>query len=268
MVDRSNGDGARGGPIGDDNSGVGTTVVGGQPPGRQRRPLAGVPLGIERVLLAAAADPALRVALCGPARATALQGRAFALTASETAMLMALPGPQLEAAIARLDTSHQNLERRRFMKAVAASVITLAAAGAQERCGGIRPDDVIEDTPSAPGGVRPDDVFEDVPKVADGARVDVPEWGGPDLYPETEPANLGIRPDAVDGWSDGAPSRRVRDTAGGDDSAGASEILPDSPTASLGIRPDAVDDSAAADGAVEFLPETSAASRGNRPDVD
>jgi hypothetical protein len=126
--------GQLGADLDDSDSGSGTTIVGGQPPGGPRRSLQNVPVGMERLLWAAATDAAFREALLRD-RDAAAAARGFALRRSEVTMLRLAPREQLAAAIDGLDTSSASLERRTFMRAVAASVITLAAADALSGCG-------------------------------------------------------------------------------------------------------------------------------------
>jgi hypothetical protein len=105
-----------------------TTIVGGQPPDHQRSQVR-VPAGVERVLCLAAVDPEFRAALLGEDRERAIARRRLRLRESERRMLQLAPAAQLEAAIQGLDISPENLERRRFMGAVAASAAAIAAAG-------------------------------------------------------------------------------------------------------------------------------------------
>jgi len=84
-----------------------------------------VPVGVEKVLFTAALEPEFRARLLQD-RGSAAIDRGFQLRPSEIEMLRLVPAAQLEAAIDRLDTSGANLERRGFMRAVAASALTLA----------------------------------------------------------------------------------------------------------------------------------------------
>ena len=108
------------------------TIVGGQPRARQGHKV-NVPAGIERVLYLAAANPAFRVQLFKE-REQAAARAGVSLSASERAMLRLAPEEQLAASIERLDISVENLERRSFLQAVAASAVTVAAAGAAGAC--------------------------------------------------------------------------------------------------------------------------------------
>lgn len=186
------------------DQGVGTTIVGGQPPGGGRK-LARVPVGMERVLYAAAVDAVFRGALMAD-RQQAVQSRGFALTPSEQAMLKAIPEAQLAASIDGMDTSAENVERRSFLQVVAASAVTVAAGEVVAGCS----DDDDKDAG------KKVDMGPDTGPATDGIR--------PDLGPDTGPAVQGIRP--------------------GLDSAGISPDLPQPrdamivpEVASYGIRP-------------------------------
>lgn len=88
-----------------------------------------VSAGIERVLFLAATDDGFRAALMRD-RGGAVEAAGLHLQASERAILQHAPAELLAGAIASLDTSQSNVQRRTFMKAVAASTAGLAAAGA------------------------------------------------------------------------------------------------------------------------------------------
>jgi hypothetical protein len=169
---------------------VGPTIVGGQPPPHRHRSTVDVPVGLERLLYAAAVDAEFREVLLRE-RETAARARGFSLRDSESAMLRTVPEAQLRAAIDSVDTTTENLERRTFLRAVAASAVTLAAGGALGGCGeekvqvhmndagGIRPDGdagprrdtVTTDTAEPSRGIRPDVVPVDLPKPGvDGIR--------------------------------------------------------------------------------------------------
>lgn len=208
----------------DDPSSVGTTIVGGQPSGSPRRQVNKVPVGVERVLYTAAIEPSFRARLLAE-RETAVAERGFTLRPSELAMIRLAPAEQLSAAIDNLDTSDRGLERRGFMRAVAASLVTLAAADTISACaeepspagqrvveGGVRtwdgprlgadmgvvpgdiniPRDTPEFNPDA--GVRPD-VSVDVRREELGPAGIRPDNGAVDLEIDLGPAVDGIRPD-------------------------------------------------------------------------
>jgi hypothetical protein len=150
-----------------DDGGVAPTIVGGQPPGRGRKGIKGIPVGVERVLYAAASDDAFRQRLLQDRRA-AVQERGFELRASELAMLELAPAAQLQAAIDGMDVTPQNLERRKFLRAVAVSAATLGAGAALVGCG----DDDDKENPPVPAGIRPDSAGvrpDSGPPAGDGA---------------------------------------------------------------------------------------------------
>lgn len=168
---------ARGQFSADDPSSPQTTIVGGQPPSRLRRTLKGVPVGMERALLLAASDPDFRQALAEDAGAAVARWN-LELRPSELAMLRAIPADQLEATIAGLDITPQNLQRRRFLRSVAAGVATLAAADAMLGCDGdddpLPPDQGV----GADAGVRQDGSPYTPDQGWLDQKVDPPQEGG------------------------------------------------------------------------------------------
>lgn len=131
---------------------VGTTIVGGQP--RGRRELLNIHVGVEKVLYTAAVDPEFRRALLAD-RAAAVEAQGFALLDSELAMLRAVPEAQLLASIDGMDLSDDNLQRRTFLRAVAASAATVivgeSVAGCDMADDGSRPDDIGLKPDAGPG---------------------------------------------------------------------------------------------------------------------
>ncbi len=120
-------------------------------------------VGLERVLYLAATEPEFREALEQDAE-EAIARRGLALGDSELAMLRAVPPDQLRANIRGLDISDDNLQRRTFLRAVAASAATVTSVAALTGC----------------------DDEDKQPRVDTGIRAD----GGPDLA-----ASMGIKPD-------------------------------------------------------------------------
>ena len=172
---------------------AGPTIVGGQPP-RQGRSLKGVPVGIERVLFLAAMEPDFRQALLadGADRQAVVEDRGLTMRASELAMLRFIPSSQLEANIAGVDTSEENVERRTFMRAVAAGALAVTSAEAFSGCDdavdGSRP---IDRGPSYDStGIRPDWYG---PAADAGARMDIPPPDAPRFHPD-----MGSRPNPQD----------------------------------------------------------------------
>ena len=228
--------------------GAAPTIVGGQPQAARRRSVS-VPVGLEKVLYAAAANPAFRAALLRD-REGAVKSAGLQLKPSELAMLRVAPESQLVAAIESLDVSAANVKRHSFMGKVATAAVTIAAGGAIEACNpvdvtdankdaaitdaavlhdapapndsaGIRPEASIVDVggfEAAPAGIRPDSGYVDVEGnelTSDGIRPDAD-------YLDVESAELtsnGIRPDT--GVVDAEPAE-----------TGGNEL------ASFGVRPD------------------------------
>jgi len=118
-----------------------------------------VAVGIEQVLVAAAADEGFREALLSGHRAAAAEAQGLPLGASEQAMLNAIPREQLEAAILAVDISPDNMERRSFLRSVAVSAAVVAAVDGAVGCSDDTdkpPQDMaVQDLPMATG-IRPD----------------------------------------------------------------------------------------------------------------
>ncbi len=159
--------------------------------------LSRVPVGIERVLYLAATDQTFRAALEADAEA-AVAARGLNLRPSELGMLRAVPLDQLLASAGHMDASPENLQRRSFLRAVAASAVTVAAADVVAGCSD-------EDVST---GIRPETDYS----IKAGIPPDMPtpprDAGAPDLKPDTKqknddlavtpdgfPAGTGIRPD-------------------------------------------------------------------------
>ena len=176
-------------PVQDLDSGAGPTIVGGQPPA-EGKSIKGVPVGIERVLYLAATEPELRAALLkdGADRPALVQARGLVMRDSELAMLRFIPGTQLAANIAGVDTSPANVERRTFMRAVATGALAITSAEAFSGCDdavdGNRPMDQGPSRDST--GIRPDWYG---PAADAGVRMDIPPPDAPRFHPD-----MGIRP--------------------------------------------------------------------------
>lgn len=112
---------------------VGTTIVGGQPR-KTRKVLVDIPVGVERTLLLAATNPEFEQQLLAE-RDAALEGGAIRLRESERALLRAAPAATLRAMIDSLDLSAENLQRRQFIRAVAAGAVALSAGGCGDGSG-------------------------------------------------------------------------------------------------------------------------------------
>ena len=161
-----------------------------------------VPVGLEQILYLAAMDTDFREALLRD-REAALVARGLTLRSSELTMLRLAPREQLEATIAGLDTSTESLERRGFLRAVAATVAGAAVGVALGGCEepdvsmGIRADYREYDyTPIR--GIEPD-ARRDAPRLdaaPDAKRVDAAPDAKRDVKILVEgPMPAGIRPE-------------------------------------------------------------------------
>lgn len=148
-----------------------------------------VPVGLEQMLFAAAVDPGFHAELIRD-RELAVARRGVELTASESAVLAIATDAQLAAMIDRIDTSEQNLKRRKFMRAVAATAVTLAAGTGLGACGGpgdepaVKTDAPfqgqsqkleIEVPPVEPAGSRPLETIPDVKLDAGAPALEIPD---------------------------------------------------------------------------------------------
>lgn len=143
-----------------------------------------VPVGLEKVLYVAATDEPFRRQLMQD-RQRAIRQMGLQLRPSELATLAAIPTAQLQAAIQGMDTSPGNVQRRTFMRVVAASAATVATAGALG-CN------------ATPAGIRPD-MQDDVAKTSkDGGKDGGKDGAGNDTVkapgPDGGMAGTGIRP--------------------------------------------------------------------------
>ena len=167
--------------------------------GDKQRTVSRIPVGMERVLFLAATEPAFHAALAQDPEA-AICARGLTLRPSELGMLKAVPLPHLMASIERVDPSPQNVERRSFLRAVAASAMTVAAADALAGC---------KDTDKDQAGVPANrDYLNDLPRDAGvdndvGMKAGIPpdmpgpikDAGGDKVpAPDQPPAATGIRP--------------------------------------------------------------------------
>jgi hypothetical protein len=128
-------------------------------------------------------------------------------------MLKAVAPAQLRATIERIDTSTGNVQRRSFLRTVAASALTATVSSAVA-CGD-------EDVgPPAPAGIRPDQMVPDQGSDLDTSR--------------------GIRPDLPDGSVDSGDGRV--DSGDGPTDGSSDAVAPGDMPQSFGIRPDAWED--------------------------
>lgn len=184
------------------------TIVGGRPR-KGRRQRISIPAGIEKALYKAAIDPVFKKRLFVD-RGRTIEDNGIALTPFEAQVLDNVPDERLELMIQQIRPASHG--KRKFMKAVASVVVTLATGTAGVACDddknpsdahddGDMPADVsdvtTEDVPIAdPVGILPDVPEDPAPEeeedVAD-AEEDVPvdvhfdgSWGiGPDVPPDS-----------------------------------------------------------------------------------
>jgi hypothetical protein len=208
-----------------------TTIVGGQPPGNART-LASIPVGLERLLAMAAANPDF-AAILFERREEALAASGVELTATERAIFRAIPVTQLQRQTAELSERLAQPDRRSFFEQAAACVVLVAggaglatAAGCKDKDGGgggtaastehqnvtvqERPRSEGLDAPETghrpdyppPTGARPDhppprpDAGAPQPQPTRGIRPDRPRTGEGDLPASgggsIPPANVGL----------------------------------------------------------------------------
>jgi len=190
------------------------TIVGGRPR-RPRSVRMNIPAGIEKMLYKAAVDRDFRAALLDDRMGT-VRAHGLRLTEVERTMLETIPDARLELIIDRVQPERRG--KRRFMRAVASAVVTLATGTAVVACdesvkgatAGIPPDTAVE--PDAGDADDPADDPADVPDgddvtvdtstdVVDGILPDVPEDPGEgldagDIVHDTDiPESWGILPD-------------------------------------------------------------------------
>lgn len=133
-------------------------------------PSRAITVGVERVLVLAARDPAFLEELA-QAPQEVVQRCGLRLRSSEAAMLQALPQERLQAMVGALDVSPANVARRGFLRAVAGAAMAVGLSGTLGSCdsdtGNNEGDGYIE------GGVA-DGVLADSP---------VPDFAPPDQEP-------------------------------------------------------------------------------------
>ena len=168
------------------------TSVGGRPRVRKKAVLK-VPIGIEKVVYRAAADPEFRERLFAD-RQGAVTHMGFNLLDSELAILLSVPNRSLAAMIDRIDPERHG--RRRFMRKVAACALAVATstvlldASCSAPAGCLpEPDtgshvaethaETTTDVVTPPGGIMPDEVVVDTAEVEPREPAD--EGIGPDL---------------------------------------------------------------------------------------
>jgi hypothetical protein len=155
-----------------------TTIVGGRPP-ETGAALPPVPTGLQRLLRLASVDAGFRGELVAR-RAAVAAAAGVELTASERAILAAIPAAQLEAMIGGL--SPPAPDRRGFLREAAASAVVLLGGAALGAC-----DRVTDRLMPGCGGAAPD-----IPRSRDGGFAEPPP---PRQYGPMRPA--GIRPEML-----------------------------------------------------------------------
>jgi hypothetical protein len=199
----------------DDDAAPGTTIVGGQPDGQRRKGVVSVPVGLEQLLITAAIEPGFREELIRD-RVKAASRRGLKLTPSESSVLKIAPQSQLETMIDRIDTSEKNLEKRSFLRSVAATVLTLAAGTSLQACGGtdeaketgapfkgeVQQVEVPQPEPMPPTGIRPEDL-PPLDQPLAGALADEPDASTPSLEIPIKDhgPTKGARPDYPDNFA-------------------------------------------------------------------
>jgi hypothetical protein len=121
-----------------------TTIVGGQPPSNNAA-LPPVPTGLQRLLRLASVDDGFRRELLARRGDIALAAE-VELTASERAILQAIPAAQLEAMIVSLPPPAD--DRRSFLRQTAATAVMLLGGAALSSC--------HKDDMRTTGGAAPD----------------------------------------------------------------------------------------------------------------
>ena len=97
----------------------------------RRRRKVRIPIGIEKLLCAAAADPAFCEHLV-MARAAALEGTGLEISASEAMILKAVPEAQLRTMIENIDLKRH--KRRRFFRGIAAASLAATTVMGTTEC--------------------------------------------------------------------------------------------------------------------------------------
>jgi hypothetical protein len=171
---------------------VRNTIVGGRPRARRKRKIR-IPIGIEKLLCRAAADPAFQQALQED-RAATLAELGPQLTGTEAAILASIPSATLAEMILNIDLERHS--RRRFMRGVVAATLAAATSGLGALGCNAEPEEVY-----GGGGIAPDtptDVLEDT-EAEDGTDGEGTDLAEPDVI-EPEDANVyaGIPPDPAD----------------------------------------------------------------------
>ena len=129
---------------------AGKTIVGGRPLKRRDMKMS-IPAGIEKTLYKASIDAGFREQLFEDRFGT-IEDHGLHLTELERRMLEAIPDSRLDAIISQIRPAQHG--KRKFMKAVATAVVTLAAGTGAAVSGGCKPPagGVVEDPPNVDVG--------------------------------------------------------------------------------------------------------------------
>ena len=163
-----------------------TTIVGGRPP-EEGATLPPVPTGIQRLLRLASVDDGFRRELI-ERRADVATAAEITLTASEAAVLAAIPSKQIEQMAAQMPPPAA--PRREFLRQTAATaVVLLGGAALGESVTGCRkkPKETDAETPERPdnremektGGAAPDEPLD-----RPDHRMQAPGGAAPDVPPD------------------------------------------------------------------------------------
>lgn len=162
------------------NEFVRRTIVGGRPLKRKKIKI-NIPAGIEKVLYRAAIDIDFQKTLFED-RMRAVESQGMKLSDSESMILKSVPDDTLRLMISRIQPKKHG--KRRFMKAVAAAVVTLATGTAGVACDDDSPPpsdvtdevypDIVGDTSDIPPDI-PLDIPADIPQDVIGDTADVPD---------------------------------------------------------------------------------------------
>jgi hypothetical protein len=185
---------------------AGKTIVGGRPLKRRDMKMS-IPAGIEKTLYKASIDPEFREQLFED-RFGAIEDHGLRLTDLERRMLEAIPDSRLETIISQIRPAQHG--RRKFMKAVATAVVTLAAGTGAAVSGGCKPPagGIVEDPPKVDAAKVEDASTardaEDTAQADTGVPIETDEYVTRGVAPDEieikteDPAPGGAAPDPPD----------------------------------------------------------------------
>jgi len=152
----------------EDGREIDSRMLGAGRPRAMRRSRLGIHAGIEKALYKAAVEPGFRRELLED-RFAALRGSGIGLTEAEAAILSSVPDERLALMIDRIRPEKHG--KRRFMRAVATAVVTLATGTAAISCD----KDVTADAEVSDAGIDPDVPSDIVDEDALDDAADIPE---------------------------------------------------------------------------------------------